>query len=91
MPRNSTRPSPPTQGEDQRQVGGAFSAHGGYVSGINVELSRQRIIQAWRSYTMPESVYSIVRFELKKVRGGTRLVFRPDRAATEDVGHLSSG
>src|SRR5947207_13141928 len=31
-----------------RKVGGTFSAHDGYVSGINVELKPgQRIVQAW--------------------------------------------
>jgi uncharacterized protein YndB with AHSA1/START domain len=74
------------------KVGGAFSAHGGYVSGINVELRPgRRIVQAWRSYTLPEGVYSIARFELKKVRGGTRLVFDQTGLPPEHVGHLRSG
>jgi uncharacterized protein YndB with AHSA1/START domain len=75
-----------------RKVGGAFSAHDGYVSGINVELKPgRRIVQAWRVKGMPEGVYSIVRFELKKVRGGTRLVFDQTGLPPEHVGHLSSG
>ena len=40
---------------------------------------------------MPESVYSIVRFELKKVRGGTRLIFDQTGLPPEHVGHLSRG
>ena len=72
--------------------GGAFSAHGGYVSGRNIELRPgKRIVQAWRVKGMPESVYSIVRFELNKVRGGTRLVFVQTGLPPEHVGHLSSG
>ena len=74
------------------KVGGAFSAHGGYVSGRNVELKPgQRIVQAWRVKGMPGGVYSIVRFELKKVRGGTRLIFDQTGLPPEHVGHLSSG
>ena len=72
--------------------GGAFSAHGGYVSGRNIELRPgKRIVQAWRVKRMPESVYSIVRFELNKVRGGTRLIFVQTGLPPEHVGHLSSG
>jgi uncharacterized protein YndB with AHSA1/START domain len=74
------------------KVGGAFYAHGGYVRGINVELKPgKRIVQAWRVKGMPDSVYSIVRFELKKMRGGTRLVFDQTGLPPEHVGHLSSG
>jgi uncharacterized protein YndB with AHSA1/START domain len=74
------------------RVGGAFSAHGGYVTGINIELKAgKRIVQAWRVKGMPEGVYSIVRFELKKVRGGTRLVFDQTGLPPAHVGHLSSG
>jgi len=74
------------------KAGGAFSAHGGYVSGRNIELlPGKRIVQAWRVKGMPESVYSIVRFEFKKIRGGTRLIFDQTGLPPEHVGHLSSG
>jgi uncharacterized protein YndB with AHSA1/START domain len=72
--------------------GGAFSAHGGYVSGRNVELKPgRRIVQAWRVEGMPDGVYSIVRLEFKKVRGGTRLIFDQTGLPPEHVGHLSRG
>jgi uncharacterized protein YndB with AHSA1/START domain len=74
------------------RVGGAFSAHDGYVTGINVELKPgQRIVQAWRVKGMAEGVYSIARFELQKRRGGTRLIFDQTGLPPEHVGHLSSG
>ena len=74
------------------RVGGAFSAHDGYVTGINVELKPgQRIVQAWRVKGMAEGVYSIARFELRKRRGGTRLIFDQTGLPPEHVGHLSSG
>jgi uncharacterized protein YndB with AHSA1/START domain len=75
-----------------RKEGGTFSAHGGYVTGRNIELRPgKRIVQAWRVEGMPESVYSIVRFELKKLRGGTRLIFDQTGLPPQHVGHLSSG
>ena len=75
-----------------RKVGGAFFAHGGYVSGVNVELKPgRRIVQAWCVRGMADGVYSIARFELKKLRGGTRLIFDQTGLPPEHVGHLSSG
>ena len=75
-----------------RKEGGTFFVHGGYVSGRNVELKPgKRIVQAWRVKGMPESVYSIVRFELKKARGGTRLIFDQTGLPPGHVGHLTSG
>ena len=72
--------------------GGAFFAHDGYVSGRNIELKRgKRIVQAWRVKGMPDGVYSVVRFELKKVRGGTRLILDHTGIPPKHVGHLSSG
>ena len=72
--------------------GGAFFAHGGYVWGLNSELQPGRpIVQALRAEGMPDGVYSIVRFELKRVRGGTRLIFDQTGLPGEHVGHLSRG
>lgn len=72
--------------------GGAFSVRGGYVSGRNIELKPgKRIVQAWRIKGMPEGVYSVARFELKKVRGGTRLIFDQTGLPTEHIGHLTIG
>ena len=72
--------------------GGAFSCLGGYVSGRNIELKPgRRIVQAWRVKGMADGVYSIARFELKKARGGTRLVFDQTGLPPEHVGHLASG
>ena len=58
-----------------RDVGGAFSCHGGMVVGRNVELiPNERIVQAWRIGDWDEGVYSIVRFELKEQGSETRLI-----------------
>ncbi len=58
-----------------RDVGGAFSCHGGMVVGRNVELMpNKRIVQAWRIGDWDDGVYSIVRFELKEQGSETRLI-----------------
>ncbi len=58
-----------------RDVGGAFSCHGGMVVGRNVELiPNKRIVQAWRIGDWDDGVYSIVRFELKEQGSETQLI-----------------
>ncbi len=58
-----------------RDVGGAFSCHGGMVVDRNVELiPNKRIVQAWRIGDWDDGVYSIVRFELKEQGSETRLI-----------------
>jgi activator of HSP90 ATPase len=59
------------------EVGSRFSAHDGYITGINVELTPgKRIVQAWRGKTWPKGAYSIVCFELEAAgRRRTRLIF----------------
>ena len=58
-----------------RREGGEFACHGGMIEGRNIELvPNKRIVLAWRVRIWPKGVYSIVRFELKKHAGGTRIV-----------------
>ncbi len=62
--------------EISRDVGGAFSCHGGQIVGRNIELEpNKRIVQAWRVAAWPDGVYSIVRFELEPDGNRTRLTF----------------
>jgi activator of HSP90 ATPase len=67
-----------------RKVGGNFSAYGRYIQGINLNLvPDKRIVQAWRGSDWPRGHYSIATFSLKRIKGGTCLVFSqigvPDR------------
>jgi uncharacterized protein YndB with AHSA1/START domain len=67
-----------------RKPGGTFTAYGNYINGVNLELvPGRRIVQFWRSANWPKFHYSTVTYRLRKVRGGTRLVFTqagvPDR------------
>jgi uncharacterized protein YndB with AHSA1/START domain len=42
-----------------RKVGGAFSAHGPHLKGINVDLSKnKRIVPAWRAAGWPKGHFS---------------------------------
>jgi activator of HSP90 ATPase len=72
--------------------GSAFSAFGGYVTGRHVELvPDKRVVQAWRTKTWPEGVYSIVRFELRSDGAGTKLLFDHDGFPEEQAEHLAKG
>jgi activator of HSP90 ATPase len=61
-----------------RKVGGRFTAGDGWISGLNVELVKDKlIVQAWRGNDddWPTGYHSAVRFRFTKVPGGTRLDF----------------
>jgi activator of HSP90 ATPase len=59
-----------------RQVGGKFTAHGGYIKGTNLELvPNKKIVQSWRGSSWRKDQLSKATFSLKKVKGGTRLTF----------------
>ena len=62
--------------EISREVGGAFTLFGGYITGRQVELvPDERIVQAWRTGGWAPGVYSIARFELVEKGSGTKIVF----------------
>jgi len=62
--------------EISREVGGAFTLFGGYITGRHVELVQgERIVQAWRTGSWAQGVYSIVKFELVEQGFGTKIVF----------------
>ncbi len=76
------------------KVGGRFTAWGGYIHGKNVELVPGKlIVQDWRpsDSSWPSDYYSRVRFQMKPVRGGTRIAFTHSRVLEEHAGHLSKG
>jgi activator of HSP90 ATPase len=68
------------------QEGGRVSLFGGDISARNVELvPGRRIVQAWRSNSWPEGVYSIIRFELDGSGKRTTLTF--DQSGYPDEAH----
>jgi activator of HSP90 ATPase len=78
--------------EISREVGGAFTLFGGYVTGRHVELMPgQRIVQAWRAGRWDPGVYSIAKFELVEQGSGTKIVFDHAGFPKGDAEHLASG
>jgi activator of HSP90 ATPase len=74
------------------EVGGAFSAFGGYVSGRHIELlPNERIVQAWRAASWGPGQYSIARFMLTEQGSGTKLVFDHTGFPQGDGQHLAEG
>ena len=74
------------------EVGGAFSAFGGYITGRHVELvPHERIVQAWRAASWGPGQYSIARFELTEQGSGTKLVFDHVGFPQGQGAHLAEG
>jgi uncharacterized protein YndB with AHSA1/START domain len=62
--------------EVSREVGGAFTLFGGYITGRHIELvPSERIVQAWRAGGWDPGIYSIAKFELVEQGSGTQIVF----------------
>src|SRR6266849_344632 len=81
-----------TPTEISREVGGAFSQFGGYISGRQVEVvPNERIVQAWRTGNWNPGVYSIVKFELTEQGSGTKLVLDHKGFPEGDAQHLADG
>lgn len=74
------------------EVGGAFSAFGGHVTGRHVELvANERIVQAWRAASWGAGQYSIARFELVEQGSGTKVVFDHTGFPQGQAQHLAEG
>ncbi len=75
-----------------RKVDGKFTAYGGYISGVNLELvPDKKIVQSWRGSDWPEGHFSRVIFSLEEVPGGTRLVFRQSGVPEEHYDGINQG
>jgi activator of HSP90 ATPase len=73
-------------------AGGTFTMFGGRIEGRNIELiPGQRIVQAWRPAYWPPGLYSIVKFELAKDGGKTKLVLDHTGFPEGKFGSLNSG
>lgn len=74
------------------EAGGSFSCFGGMIIGRNIEMEPgRRIVQAWRVKTWDAGVYSIVKFELKAQKSGTRMIFDHVGFPEDDREHLAEG
>jgi len=78
--------------EIHAEAGGAFSLFNGHIIGRNIELlPNRRIVQAWRVVTWDEGIYSIVKFELKPMGSGTRLIMDHTGFPEGKKEHLDEG
>lgn len=74
------------------EVGGAFSAFGGYITGRHIELvPNDRIVQAWRAGGWDPGQYSIAKFVLIEQGSGTKLVFDHTGFPEGKGQHLAEG
>ena len=74
------------------KVGGKFTAYSGYISGINVELIKDKlIVQAWRGIGWPKGHWSLITYQLKKSGTGTKLDFTHIGVPTGEIESISSG
>ena len=74
------------------KVGGRFTAWGPHLSGITVELVRdKRIVQAWRAENWPAGHYSIATFELRRAGDGTVLTFTQAGVPAKNVKGINVG
>lgn len=60
-----------------RKVGGAFTAYKGGLTGVNLDIVKNKsIVQAWRAKMWPKGAWSIVTYRLAAAPGGkTKLSF----------------
>jgi activator of HSP90 ATPase len=78
--------------EISREVGGAFTLFGGYITGRHLELvPNERIVQAWRAGSWNPGIYSIARFELVEQGSGSKIVFDHTGFPKGDADHLAAG
>jgi activator of HSP90 ATPase len=75
-----------------REVGGRIMAYDGYVDGVNLELvADKKIVQSWRGSDWPEGHYSKATFSLKKIPGGTLLMFTQSGVPDDQLAPIKEG
>jgi hypothetical protein len=75
------------------EVGGAFTAWDGYISGRNVQLiPGTRIVQTWRTTGFThEQQYSVITVLLTEARGGTRVTITHANVPDDHKGYENGG
>ena len=73
--------------------GRPFTAYGGYITGINLDITKNKsIVQAWRAKNWPKGVYSVVSFQLAAAKGGkTKLSFSHTGVPASSVKGITAG
>jgi len=64
-----------TKASVSRKIGGKFTIMDGWIMGENLDIKKNKhILQSWRGKQWAKSHDSRVRFDLKRVKGGTKLM-----------------
>ncbi len=78
--------------EISSEEGGAFSCFGGQITGRQIKLvPNQTIVQAWRAGPWEDSVYSIVKFNIKKSGTTTNVSLEHSGFPEGGEEHLEAG
>ena len=83
-----------SQGKSQisKKVGEPFSASGGYIQGVNLNLvPDKQITQAWRGTNWPAGHYSVAIFEFEKQGKGAKLKFTQMSVPDDQYDSISDG
>lgn len=76
----------------EKKVGGRFAHFDGDLSGYVLHLDPgKEIVLAWRSESWAKGAFSIARFALQPVKGGTRLVFEQFGIPEDDFLAIAQG
>lgn len=72
--------------------GSAFALFGGYITGRQILLqSNELIVQAWRSASWGPGLYSIARFQIVDLAGGSKILFDHGGFPNGEASSLSAG
>lgn len=75
-----------------REIGGSFTAYGGMIEGILLEvIPNRKIVQKWRGKDWPEGHYSIITFDFEPVAEGTKLLFTQTGIPSDKYDMIKSG
>ena len=74
-------------------VGRPFTAFGGYITGINLDITKNKsIVQAWRAKSWPKGVWSVASFKLAAAKGGkTKLSFSHTGVPASSLKGITAG
>ena len=75
-----------------KKAGGKFTAYGGYIKGVNLELvPGKKIVQSWRASDWPEGHYSKAIFILERKGKNTVLSFMQENVPEQFFDEISEG
>ena len=74
-------------------AGRPFTAFGGYVTGINLDITKNKsIVQAWRAKNWPQEVWTVASIQLAAAKGGkTKLSFSHTGVPAGSLKGIASG